>query len=178
MILHQFFDTESSTFTYLIASFRGADALIIDPVQQNIAEYVAILKQESLRLIYTLDSHTHDDHISGTSMLRKETSCMTLAHELTNTGKVSRRLKDGDLISLTGIDLNVIYTPGHTADSICLYFREAGLLFTGDTVCIRGNGRTDGPTGNAARLYDSIHRRVFILPEETTIYPGHDEKGE
>ena len=95
MILHQFFDTESSTFTYLIASFRGADALIIDPVQQNIAEYVAILKQESLRLIYTLDSHTHDDHISGTSMLRKETSCMTLAHELTNTGKYQGALKMG-----------------------------------------------------------------------------------
>jgi len=178
MILHQFFDSDSSSYTYLIASFRGSDALIIDPVEGNVSEYLKVLKKENLRLIYVLDTHLHDDHVSGVAMLRQETHCITLAHILSLTTKVSRRIQDGDTISLTGIELMVIHTPGHTQDSVCLYFREAGLLFTGDTIWVRGNGHCNGPDGSAADLFDSIHNRVFVLPDETTIYPGHDTKGE
>ncbi|MFT7686087.1 MAG: sulfur dioxygenase [Candidatus Azotimanducaceae bacterium] len=178
MIFHQLFDEVSSTYTYLLAQKRGSDALIIDPVLEQVDVYLKILGQNQLRLIKVVDTHLHADHFTAISKLRQLTGCITCVHEKNQSEKVSQRLVDGDTIDIEGIDLQVIYTPGHTSDSICLYLESYDTLFTGDTLFIRGNGRTDFQHGDSGSLYDSVVEKLFTLPSNTTIYPGHDYKGE
>lgn len=178
MIFHQLFDETSSTYTYLLADKRGSDALIIDPVLEQVDEYLKILGQNQLRLIKVVDTHLHADHFTAISKLRRLTGCITCAHEKNLSEKLSQRLTDGDTIGIDGIDLQVIYTPGHTNDSVCLYLALHNMLFTGDTLFIRGNGRTDFQHGDPANLYDSVKNKIFSLPRHTIIYPGHDYKGE
>ena len=178
MIFHQFFDAASSTYTYLMAKNRGADALLIDPVMEQVDEYLKVLGQNHLRLIKVVDTHLHADHFTGMSELRRLTGCINCAHEKNQSEKLAQRLSDGDVIDIEGIELKVIYTPGHTNDSICLYDESHNMLFTGDTLFIRGNGRTDFQHGSSGDLYDSLMNKVFKLPDHTIIYPGHDYKGE
>ncbi|MBL4682256.1 MAG: MBL fold metallo-hydrolase [Pseudomonadales bacterium] len=178
MIFHRLFDEASSTYTYLLAKSRNADALIIDPVLEHVDDYLKLLGQNQLRLIKVIDTHLHADHFTGMSKLRRLTGCITCAHEKNQSEKLSQRLMDGDTIGIEGIDLQVIYTPGHTNDSICLYLERRNILFTGDTLLIRGNGRTDFQHGDPGDLYDSLMKKIFTLPGHTHIYPGHDYKGE
>lgn len=176
MIFKQFFDPESSTFTYLLANRKGGEALIIDSVDDRIDEYLQFLGDNELKLVCTFDTHVHADHITGMDTLQSLTTCLTFIGSKNNTSVASRKLSHGDTVSIEGIELQVLATPGHTDDSYCFYM--PGMVFTGDTLFIRGNGRTDFQNGDTASLYDSITKTLFGLPDNTIVYPGHDYKGE
>jgi sulfur dioxygenase len=176
MIFRQLFDSVSGTYTYLIASRRGAEALIIDPVLEKVDRYIQLLNELGVRLVKAVDTHLHADHVTGLGALRDRTHCITVMGEQTKADVVSMRLADGDRLDLEGISLDVIYTPGHTDDSYC--FLMSDRVFTGDTLLIRGTGRTDFQNGNPRAQYESIFGRLLKLPDETLIYPAHDYKGE
>lgn len=175
MIIEQFKDESSSTFTYIVAHSKGAEALIIDPVLENVEDYLKFLGENNLRLIKAFDTHIHADHVTGLGKLRELTGCMTILGEHADTHLVSQKVQDGDMISIDHISFKVMYTPGHTDCSYSLF--GEGVLFTGDTLLIRGNGRTDFQNGNPKDLYQSI-KTLLSLPDEITIFPGHDYKGE
>ena len=176
MIFRQCFDSESSTYTYLLASRRGGEALIIDPVLEKVDRYLQLLDELDLRLIKALDTHIHADHITGLGALRDRTRCITVMGEQSGVDVVSMRVAEGDPIDIEGIRLDTIYTPGHTKDSYC--FRMDDRVFTGDTLLIRGTGRTDFQHGDAAAQYDSIFNKLLMLPDDTLVYPAHDYKGD
>jgi sulfur dioxygenase len=176
MIFRQLFDSVSGTYTYLIASRRGAEALIIDPVLEKVDRYIQLLNELDLRLVKAVDTHLHADHITGLGALRDRTHCITVMGEQTKADVVSMRLSDGDRLDIEGISLDVVYTPGHTDDSYS--FLMPDRVFTGDTLLIRGTGRTDFQNGDARAQYESIFGRLLKLPDETLIYPAHDYKGE
>ena len=176
MIFRQLFDPVSCTYSYILASRRGGEALIVDPVLDRIDRYVELLGELDLRLVKAVDTHVHADHITGLGALRDRAKCITVMGERSAVDTVSMRVADGDRIDIEGVSLEVIYTPGHTDDSYC--FRLADRVFTGDTLLIRGTGRTDFQNGSAAAQYDSIFGRLLTLPEETLVYPAHDYKGE
>jgi sulfur dioxygenase len=176
MIFRQLFDCVSGTYTYLIASRRGAEALIIDPVLEKVDRYIQLLNELDLRLVKAVDTHLHADHITGLGALRDRTHCITVMGEQTKADVVSMRLSDGDRLDIEGVSLDVVYTPGHTDDSYS--FLMPDRVFTGDTLLIRGTGRTDFQNGDARAQYESIFGRLLKLPDETLIYPAHDYKGE
>ncbi len=176
MLVHQFKDPESSTFTYIIAKGPNSEAIIIDPVLERTDEYFEFLGKNNLRLMKAVDTHIHADHITGLGKLRATVRCMTLVGKECVTDVVSRRFGAGDLICVDGVCLKAIYTPGHTDDSYSFYME--GMVFTGDTLFIRGNGRTDFQNGSAEALYKSITEKLFSLPDSTIVMPGHDYKGE
>lgn len=176
MIFRQLFDTTSSTYTYLLASRRGGEALIIDPVVEKLDHYLRLLRELDLRLIKAIDTHIHADHVSALGALRDHTHCITVMGEQSGVDVVSMRVSDGDRIDVDGIDLDVIYTPGHTDDSYSFVMPDR--VFTGDTLLIRGTGRTDFQNGDARAQYDSIFNRLLKLPEHTLVYPAHDYKGD
>ncbi len=176
MIFKQFFDPASSTFTYLLAKSRGSEALIIDPVLERVDDYLKYLGENNLRLVVALDTHVHADHKTGLGKLRSLTRCMTCLGHKATTSVISRRLKHGEQIIIDGITLDVLETPGHTDDS-CSYSMP-GMVFTGDALFIRGNGRTDFQNGDPGELYDSMEQHLFSLPDETIVWPAHDYKGE
>lgn len=176
MILEQFFDPASSTYTYLIAARNGGEAILIDTVVENIEQYLQFLNQHQITLRKVIDTHTHADHISGIARLRSLTNCTSGVFKDSPVSRASIRFEHGDSISVEGITLKVLHTPGHTADSCCFY--HPGFVFTGDTLLISGTGRTDFQGGDAGQSYDSITSHLFTLPETTLVYPGHDYKGE
>ena len=176
MIFRQLFDSVSGTYTYLIARRRGAEALIIDPVLEKVDRYIQLLNELGVRLVKAVDTHLHADHVTGLGALRDRTHCITVMGEQTKADVVSMRLSDGDRLDIEGISLDVIYTPGHTDDSYC--FLISDRVFTGDTLLIRGTGRTDFQNGDARAQYESIFGRLLKLPDETLVYPAHDYKGE
>lgn len=176
MILKQFFDPTSSTLTYLIAAQQGAPALLIDPVEDQIDSYLEFLGKHELRLEKVFDTHTHADHISAMAKLRDITKCTTVMGEQSLAKRVSIRVKDNDQLTVGSLKFHVLYTPGHTDDSYCLWGH--GMVFTGDTLLIRGTGRTDFQNGDAKAHYLSLFNRLLSLPDQTVIYPGHDYKGE
>lgn len=176
MLFKQFSDPVSSTLTYILAKSQGAETLIIDPVLEQVDEYLEFLGNNKLKLVVALDTHIHADHKTGLGKLRSLTRCMTCMSEKANTSLVSRKLNHGDIVSIDGLDLKVLYTPGHTDDSCCFYTQ--GMVFTGDTLFIRGNGRTDFQHGDARELFRSLDKKLFALPDETAVWPGHDYKGE
>lgn len=176
MIFRQLFDPVSSTYTYLIASRRGGEALIIDPVLERVDRYIQLLQELDLRLIKAIDTHLHADHITGLGELRDRTRCITIMGEQSGVDVVSMRVSDGDRVNIEGVSLESIYTPGHTDDSYC--FHMGDRVFTGDTLLIRGTGRTDFQNGDPRAQYESIFNRLLRLPEETLIYPAHDYKGD
>ena len=176
MIFRQLFDSTSSTYTYLLASRRGGEALIIDPVIEKVDRYIQLLNELDLRLVKAVDTHLHADHITGLGALRDRTKCITVMGEQTKADIVSMRVADGDKLTIEGISLGVIYTPGHTDDSYS--YTLAGRVFTGDTLLIRGTGRTDFQNGDAKAQYESIFNRLLKLPDDTLVYPAHDYKGE
>jgi len=176
MIFRQMFDTVSSTYSYLLASRRGGEALIIDPVLEKVDRYIQLLNELDLRLVKAADTHLHADHITGLGALRDRTLCITVMGEQSKADVVSMRVGDGERIDVEGLSLGVIYTPGHTDDSYS--FTMGDRVFTGDTLLIRGTGRTDFQNGDPRAQYDSIFGRLLKLPDETLVYPAHDYKGE
>lgn len=176
MIFRQFFDSVSSTYTYLISSGYGREALIIDPVLEKTDQYIKLLNELDLRLVKVIDTHIHADHISGLGELRNKTKCITIMGEQAPADVVSMHVKDNEKISIENINLTALYTPGHTDDSYSFLMNDK--LFTGDTLLIKGTGRTDFQNGNPYDQYNSLFDRLLKLPEETFIYPAHDYKGE
>ncbi|MDE0780089.1 MAG: MBL fold metallo-hydrolase [Alphaproteobacteria bacterium] len=176
MIFRQLFDSESSTYTYLLASRNGGEALIIDPVLEKVDRYLQLLVELDLKLIKAVDTHVHADHITGLGALRDRTKCITVMGEQSGVDVVSMRVNEGDKIDIEGLALNVIYTPGHTDDSYS--FMMYDRVFTGDTLLIRGTGRTDFQNGDPAAQYDSIFNKLLKLPDDTLVYPAHDYKGD
>lgn len=176
MIFRQLFDSESSTYTYLMASRPGGEALIIDPVLDKVDRYLQLLDELDLRLIKAVDTHVHADHITGLGALRDRTRCITVMGERSGVDVVSMRVAEGDPIDIEGLRLDVIYTPGHTDDSYS--FLMGDRVFTGDTLLIRGTGRTDFQHGDAAAQYDSIFNKLLKLPDDTLVFPAHDYKGD
>ena len=175
MIFRQLFDKNSSTYTYLIASKKGHEALIIDPVLENIDIYIESLNELDLKLVKVIDTHIHADHITGASQLNKKTNCCTIMGEHTPAESVQMKVKEDEIIKIDGLKIKAIYTPGHTSDSYS--FLMNNLLFSGDTLLINGTGRTDFQNGNAKAAYHSIFNKLLKLPEETILYPGHDYNG-
>ena len=175
MIFKQLFDEKSSTYTYIVASGKGREALIIDPVIEHTHLYINLLNNLNLRLVKVIDTHIHADHISAMAELKERTHCQTIMGEHSKSEVVNLKVKDNEKISLDGINLEALYTPGHTDDSYCFVMRDR--IFTGDTLLINGTGRTDFQNGNSEDAYNSIFERLLTLPEETLVYPAHDYKG-
>ncbi|MBT6207006.1 MAG: MBL fold metallo-hydrolase [Francisellaceae bacterium] len=175
MIFKQLFDHDTSTYTYLIASAPGREAIIIDPVKGNKEIYTKLLNELDVKLAYTLDTHVHADHITASGDLREETGSIYVMGEHTNAHCVSLKVKEGEMINVDGLKFQTIYTPGHTNDSYS--FVLDNQVFTGDTLLIRGTGRTDFQNGNSIEQYDSIFNKLLKLPDETIVYPGHDYHG-
>jgi len=176
MIFRQMYDMTSGTYTYLLASRRGGEALIVDPVLEKVDRYLQLMRELDLRLVKAVDTHLHADHITGLGALRDRTHCVTVMGEQSQVDVVSMRIAEGDKLTIEGISLDVMYTPGHTDDSYC--FLMGDRVLTGDTLLIRGTGRTDFQNGDSRAQYESIFGRLLRLPEETLVYPAHDYKGD
>ncbi|MER1940275.1 MBL fold metallo-hydrolase [Castellaniella sp. FW104-16D08] len=179
MLFRQFFDVTSGTYTYLLASAAGREAVLIDPVKEQTEQYILAIQQLNLRLVKAIDTHTHADHITGLGDLRELTGCVTLMGEFTKAECVSAHVKDGDLLDIDGVKLKALYTPGHTNESFSFVLDPdtPRAVFTGDVLLIRGSGRTDFQNGDPGASWDSITQKLFALPDHTTVYPAHDYKG-
>ena len=176
MIFRQLFDSVSGTYTYLLASRRGGEALIIDPVIEKVDRYLQLIRELDLKLVKAVDTHLHADHVTGLGALRDRTQCITVMGEQTKADVVSMRLSEGEKLAVEGVSLDVLYTPGHTDDSYS--YVMADRVFTGDTLLIRGTGRTDFQNGDPRQQYDSIFNKLLKLPEGTLVFPAHDYKGD
>ena len=172
MIFEQLFDQKSSTYTYIIASGEGREALIIDPVIEHSDEYSTILNNLDLKLVKVIDTHIHADHISALNELNKRTNCIRVMGEKSKSEVIDLRIKDGEKIKVEEVELQAIYTPGHTDCSYSFLMNDR--VFTGDTLLINGSGRTDFQNGNAYDAYDSIFNKLLKLPEKTLVFPAHD----
>ncbi len=175
MIFNQLFDNKSSTYTYIIASGKGREALIIDPVIENTNEYLKVLKELDLKLVKVIDTHIHADHISGLNELNKQTNCVRVMGEKSESEVIDVKLKENEKVKIENIELKTIYTPGHTECSYCFLMNDR--VFTGDTLLINGSGRTDFQGGSSVAQYDSIFNKLLKLPEKTMVYPAHDYNG-
>ena len=175
MIFEQLFDTKSSTYTYVISSGKGREALIIDPVIEHTEEYIKVLDKLELKLVKVLDTHIHADHITGLNELSKRTTCSKVMGEKSKSEVIDLKVKDDDEINIENIKLKTIYTPGHTD---CSYsFLMGDRVFTGDTLLINGTGRTDFQNGSAEDAYESLFNKLLKLPKDTLVYPAHDYNG-
>ena len=176
MFVRQLYHIGSGSFTYLVASRPGGEALIIDPVREQVERYLTLLGELDLTLAKVLDTHVHADHLSGMGALRDRTNCVTVMGREAPVDVVSMRVRDGDALEIEGVRLRALHTPGHTSDSYC--FLAGNRVFTGDTLLIRGTGRTDFQNGDPIAQYDSLFNKLLVLPDETLVYPGHDYKGD
>jgi glyoxylase-like metal-dependent hydrolase (beta-lactamase superfamily II)/rhodanese-related sulfurtransferase len=176
MIFRQLFDSVSGTYSYLLASRHGGEALILDPVLDKVDRYCQLLRELDLRLVKAVDTHLHADHVTGLAELRERTQCVTVMGDQSKADVVAMRVSDGDKVMIEGVSLDVMYTPGHTDDSYSFMMKDR--VFTGDTLLIRGTGRTDFQNGSARAQYDSLFNRLLKLPDETMVFPAHDYKGD
>jgi glyoxylase-like metal-dependent hydrolase (beta-lactamase superfamily II)/rhodanese-related sulfurtransferase len=176
VIFRQLFDQTSGTYSYLMASRRGGEALIIDPVLEKVDRYLQLVRELDLRLVKAVDTHIHADHITGLGALRDRTHCITVMGENAKVDVVSMRVTEGDTLTIEGLSMDVLYTPGHTDDSYSFLMKDR--VFTGDTLLIRGTGRTDFQNGSARSQYESLFGKLLQLPDETMVYPAHDYKGD
>jgi len=179
MIFRQLFDHESYTYTYLLADEATREAIIIDPVLSQVENNLRLINELTLKLIAAVDTHVHADHITALDALRNSTDCQTWLGNPGEVQCVDHALEDQAVMHIGKLQLKVIYTPGHTDDSYCFYLQQnnAPMLFTGDTLLIRGTGRTDFQNGDAGQLFDSLHQKILTLPKQTRVFPGHDYKG-
>ena len=175
MIFEQLFDNKSSTYTYIISSGKGREALIIDPVIEHTDEYIKVLKNLELKLVKVIDTHIHADHITGLNELNKRTNCARIMGEKSKSEVIDLRIKDSEKINVEKIELKAIYTPGHTDCSYSYLMNDR--VFTGDTLLINGTGRTDFQNGSSEDAYDSLFNKLLKLPKETLVYPAHDYNG-
>tara|TARA_B100000700_G_scaffold151340_1_gene168085 strand:+ start:234 stop:926 length:693 start_codon:yes stop_codon:yes gene_type:complete len=175
MIFEQLFDTKSSTYTYIISSGEGREALIIDPVIEHTNEYLKILEKLKLKLVKVIDTHIHADHITALNELNKRTSCTRIMGENSKSEVIDIKVKDNEKINIENIELKAMYTPGHTDCSYSYFMNDR--VFTGDTLLINGTGRTDFQNGSSYDAYDSIFNKLLKLPEKTLVYPAHDYNG-
>ena len=175
MIFEQLFDTKSSTYTYVISSGEGREALIIDPVIEHTDEYLKILEKLKLKLVKVIDTHIHADHITALNELNKRTSCTRIMGENSNSEVIDLKIKDNEKINIENIELKAMYTPGHTDCSYSYLMKDR--VFTGDTLLINGTGRTDFQNGSSYDAYDSLFNKLLKLPENTLVYPAHDYNG-
>ncbi len=175
MIFEQLFDTKSSTYTYIVSSGKGREALIIDPVLEHTDQYINFLNKLELKLVKVIDTHIHADHITGLNELSKRTSCTKIMGDNSKSEVVDLRVKEDENVKIDNINLKVMYTPGHTDCSYSYLMNDR--VFTGDTLLINGTGRTDFQNGNARQQYDSIFNKLLKLPENTMVYPAHDYNG-
>ena len=175
MQVRQLFDPESSTYSYLVWNTDTREAALIDPVQEQVSRDIQLIKELGLKLRYTLETHVHADHVTGAGMLRKSLNSIVVMHENSQTKCADVQIKGGDFIPLGKKRIDIRYTPGHTNSDVS--YLIPGAVFTGDSLLIRGSGRTDFQSGDAARLYNSIMEQLFILPDDTVVYPGHDYMG-
>ena len=175
MIFEQLFDTKSSTYTYIISSGKGREALIIDPVIEHTDEYLKVLESLDLKLVKVIDTHIHADHISGLNELNKRTSCTRIMGENSKSEVIDLKIKDNEKINIENIELKAMYTPGHTDCSYSYLMKDR--VFTGDTLLINGTGRTDFQNGSSYDAYDSLFNKLLKLPEKTLVYPAHDYNG-
>src|ERR1700755_1534284 len=176
MIFRQLFDSVSGTYSYVLASRAGGEALILDPVLEKVDRYCQLLRELDLKLVKAVDTHLHADHVTGLGELRDRTHCMTVMGDQTKADVVAMRVADGDKVTIEGLSLDVMYTPGHTDDSYSYLMGDR--VFTGDTLLIRGTGRTDFQNGSSRAQYDSIFNRLLKLPAEKLVFPAHDYKGD
>lgn len=179
MLFRQLFDQDSGTYTYLLAARPGGEALIIDPVKEQLPAYLSLIEQLGVKLVRALDTHTHADHVTALGDLRARTGCVTVMGEFTKAECVSQTVRDGERIAVDGLTLQALYTPGHTSESFSFLLnpQHPEAVFTGDTLLIRGTGRTDFQSGDPGQSWDSITGKLFRLPDETLVYPGHDYRG-
>jgi glyoxylase-like metal-dependent hydrolase (beta-lactamase superfamily II) len=176
MICKQFFDSKSFTYSYLIADKKGSEACIIDPVFENIDNYLKVVKNLKLKLLKVVDTHIHSDHITGVSALKKKTDCKIIMGQSENSPLVADiEVKDREIIKIGNLKMIALFTPGHTCDSFS--FKLDDRVFTGDTLLISGSGRTDLEGGNPYKSYDSIFNILLKLKDETLVYPAHDYNG-
>ena len=175
MIFEQLFDSKSSTYTYIISSGKGREALVIDPVIENTDEYIKVLESLELKLVKVIDTHIHADHITGLNELNKRTNCTRIMGEKSKSEVIDLMIKDGEKIEIENIKLQTIYTPGHTDCSYSYLMNDK--VFTGDALLINSTGRTDFQSGNSHDAYDSLFNRLLKLPEKTLVYPAHDYNG-
>jgi sulfur dioxygenase len=171
----QLFDPASSSYTYLICDEATREAIIIDPVDDQLARDLAVLREHGLKLVWALETHTHADHITSAGLLAEHTGARTAAPEGCGIGTAAVQLKDGDVLRFGPEQLKALHTPGHTAGSMSYLWR--GHVFTGDTLLVNGCGRTDFQSGSAAALYRSLTEVLFALPDDTVVWPGHDYQG-
>ena len=179
MLFRQLFDAESSTYTYVLASGPGREAVIIDPVKGQLEHYLRLIEDLDLKLVRAIDTHTHADHITALGDLRTRTGCVTVMGEFTKAQCVSEHCRENEVIQVDGVELKALYTPGHTDESFSFVLNPAQpkAVFSGDVLLIRGSGRTDFQGGDPRKSWDSIVNKLFRLPDDTILYPGHDYKG-
>lgn len=179
MLFRQFIDPASSTYTYLLASGSGREAVIIDPVREQVEQYLTAIRQLGLRLVQAIDTHTHADHVTALGVLRQRTECLTVMGERSRAECVARRVHDGEVLDVDGMRIEALYTPGHTDESFSFVLDPAAprAVFSGDVLLIRGSGRTDFQNGDAGQSWHSIVEVLFRLPDTTTLYPAHDYHG-
>ena len=175
MLFRQLFESESCTYTYLIACRKTKEALFIDPVKEHLDSYLRLIRELDLKLVIGLDTHLHADHITATGSLQKKTSCQIAMGSRTKAKQVNLSLEDKEEIKIGDLKLQALYTPGHTDDSYSFLLDDK--IFTGDTLLIRGTGRTDFQNGNSEEQYKSLFEKILLLPEDTNVFPAHDYKG-
>ncbi|MCP5306188.1 MAG: MBL fold metallo-hydrolase [Chromatiaceae bacterium] len=175
MIFRQLFDRESSTYTYLLAQRHGGEALLIDPVLERTSQYVRLIEELDVKLVLAVDTHIHADHVTALGALREQTRCVSAMGAMSRTECVSLHFNEGDRLRVDDLALEVLYTPGHTDDSYSFVLPDR--VFTGDTLLIRGTGRTDFQNGDASAQYDSLFGKLLKLPDDTLVYPAHDYNG-
>jgi sulfur dioxygenase len=175
MLFRQLFDKESSTYTYLLAPSEGGEALLIDPVEANAQQYIQLIDEMNLKLVLAVDTHIHADHVTGLGILRESTGCASAMGEMTKAECVSLHFREGEKLKVGSLQLEIMYTPGHTDDSYSFVLPDR--VFTGDTLLIRGTGRTDFQNGDPAAQYDSLFGKLLKLPDHTLVYPAHDYHG-
>jgi glyoxylase-like metal-dependent hydrolase (beta-lactamase superfamily II) len=175
MIFRQLFEPQSSAYTYLIACPDSREAVLIDPVLETVERDLQLLEELGLTLRYTIETHIHADHVTGASRLRERTGCRCALPEKSGADHVDLEVREGEPIRVGAVDIDPLYTPGHTDDHHAYYVADGGgRVFTGDALLIDGCGRTDFQNGDSAILYRSVHEKIFALPGETLVYPGHD----
>jgi glyoxylase-like metal-dependent hydrolase (beta-lactamase superfamily II)/rhodanese-related sulfurtransferase len=175
----QLFDPASSTYTYILVDEASREALIIDPVDEQLQRDLQVLREQGLKLVWAIETHAHADHITSAGLLAEHAGARTAAPEACQIGTASVQLSDGQVLTFGGQQLRCLHTPGHTAGSMCFVWESEGArhVFTGDTLLINGCGRTDFQSGSAEAMYRSLTQVLFALPDDTIVWPGHDYQG-